>query len=565
GNYHTGFGDVQANLNWDISKKWSISALGYGSWNRYSLAPESRETKFGTLQQSYLLKIFFEGQEVTKYNNYLGSITATYRPNKNTRLRFLTTAYQSVESETFDLLGEYWIGLVNNDMGSETFGDVLQSEGVGSYLDHARNTINSIVANLEHLGSHKVGRSFLEWGAKYQYEDVIDYTNEWEMVDSAGFTLPMSSDSVGYVNPNTQTYNPLLLQNVIKSDYHLISHRWSGFLQNSWDWEDKGVTLTIGGRLHYWDVNKQLIFSPRANVSYKPEWKQDMLFRFSTGYYFQPPTYKELKNLKGELNTDVKAQESVHFVLGYDWNFKIRKRPFKFVTELYYKYLNQLNPYVIDNVSIRYMGDNLAKGFTYGVDFKINGEFVSGTESWITLSFMRSMEDIRGDEYYKYTYLNGEGAEVSFGSTDIVTIDSVKIDPGFIPRPSDQRINFNLFFQDYIPGLPTWKVFINLVFGTGLPASPPNANRGEYLFRMNGYKRVDIGFSKQLISEAAVFSPKNPLRWLHSAWISLEVFNLFNFSNEISYTWVKDVNNTTYAVPNYLTPRQINLRLSVKF
>lgn len=565
GNYQSDFGDVQANLNWDISKKWTVSLLGYGSWNSYSLTPKTRETKFGTLQQSYLLKIYFEGKEVTKYNNYLGAVTATYRPNKNTRLRFIGTAYQSIESENYDIFGEYWIGLVDNNMGSETFGEALQSKGIGSYLDHARNALNSIVANFEHIGSHKVGKSFLEWGAKFQYEDVLDVTNEWEMVDSAGFTLPTTPDSVGYVFPTLQGDNPLLLQNVIKSDYHLTSHRVSGFLQNTWDWEDKGFTFTLGGRFHYWNTNHQMVFSPRANVSFKPDWKKDVLFRFSTGYYFQPPTYKELKNLQGELNKNVKAQKSLHFVLGYDWNFKIRKRPFKFVTELYYKYLNELNPYVIDNVSIRYLGKNIAHGFSYGVDFKVNGEFVSGTESWMTLSLMRNMEDIEDDFYYTYKYYNEDGAEVSFGSADVVRIDSTKVEPKFIPRPSDQRIHFSLFFQDYIPGAPTWKVFVNLVFGTGLPSSPPNANRAQYHFRMTGYKRVDVGFSKQLISEAAVFSPKNPLRWLNSAWVSLEVFNLFNFSNEISYTWVKDVNNMVYAVPNYLTPMQINLRLSVSF
>lgn len=535
GNYQTGFGDIQANLNWDINSKWTISALGYGSWNRYSLAPESRETKFGTIQQSYLLKIYFEGKEVTKYNNYFGSITASYRPNKNTRLRFIGTAYQSIESETFDIFGEYWIGLVDNNMGSETYGESLSAQGVGSYLDHARNTINSIVSNVEHLGSHNVGKSNIEWGFKIQYEDVIDNTNEWEMVDSAGFTLPFTADSIGYIDPDSQQDYDLILQNIIKTNHHLVSNRWSGFLQNSWDWEDHGITFTLGGRFSYWSINKQFLFSPRANISYKPDWKEDMLFRFSTGFYMQPPTYKELKNLAGELTYNVKAQESIHFVLGYDWNFKVKERPFKFVTEVYYKYLNKLNPYVIDNVSIRYYGDNLATGYAYGVDFKINGEFVPGTESWFTLSLMRSMEDIKDDEY------------------------------GYIPRPSDQLLNMNLFFQDYIPGLPTWKVFLNLVYGTGLPASPPNSNRGQYLFRMSSYKRADIGFSKQLISEASVFSPKNPLHFLRSAWISLEVFNLFNFSNEISYSWVKDVNNTTFAVPNYLTPRQINLRLSIDF
>lgn len=540
GDYKPSFTDVQLNLNWHVSDKWKLSGFGYYSRNVFKLVPSIGEVKTGTLQEAYKLTIYYEGQEITRYDNYLGAVSAEYMPNPNLNLRFIASAYRSIESETFDVLGEYWLGRLDNDMGSSSFGDILHSEGVGTYLEHARNKMDAIVANGEHLGNYKIGKSFLQWGIKYQYENILDYMNEWEMRDSALFTIPHVPDKPGDVISDS-----LILQNVVKSDHALASNRISGFVQNTWSWDDIGLEFTVGARGQYWDVNKQFTFSPRANISYRPaNWERDFVFRFSTGLYHQPPFYKELKDLQGNINTHIKAQEALHVVLGSDWNFMMLRRPFKLVSEVYYKYLNNLIPYVIDNVSIRYLGDNMAQGYATGLDLKLMGAFVPGTEGWVSFSLMRTEQKI-----VKNYFVNGE---------EVVT--------GYMPRPTDQRWNINFYLQDYIPRLPYLKVFLNLVFGGGLPVSPPMATLDkEHVKRMPGYKRVDLGFSARLIGENTKFSQKNPLRVFESMWLSLEVFNLMNFTNVISYTWVQDVNGRYLGVPNKLTPRQINLRLSVTF
>jgi hypothetical protein len=542
GDYKPSFTDVQLNLNWHPSQKWSFSGLGYYSRNVFKFVPSTRETNFGTIQNAYRLTVYYEGQEVTRYDCYLGSIAATYSPNANLKLKFIGTAYQSIEKETFDVLGEYWIGKLDANMGQSTFGDVLASQGVGSYLEHARNKMDAIVANGEHLGSYRTGNSTLQWGVKFQYEDIIDRMNEWEMIDSAGFTIPYVHDSVGYIIPDS-----LILQHVVKTDHHLVSNRISAFLQNTWSWKDVGVQLNLGVRAQYWNINEQVTISPRASISYAPvNWEKDILFRFSTGLYHQPPSYKELKDLQGNINRNVKAQEAYHFVLGSDWNLKFWNRRFKFITEAYYKYLHNIVPYAIDNVNIRYLGENMAQGYATGLDFKLEGAFVPGTENWVSLSIMQTEQRVTMDS-------------VALAKKGLKKVS------GYTPRPTDQRINFNLYFQDYIPSAPTWKVFLNLVFGTGLPTASPKDALNTSDLRMPGYKRVDIGFSKQLIGEHTVFSKKNPLKVLKTVWLSPEVFNLVDFRNVISYTWVQDVSGNIFGVPNYLTPRQLNVKLSITF
>ena len=561
GDYKPSFTDVQSYFTYSPSEKWEFSFLGYYSRNSYKLVPSNRETDFGTVQEAYRLKIYFEGQEVDKFNSYMGAFTTTYKPNDLTRLKLIASAYQTNESESYDILGQYWIGLLENDLGSEGFGDEVMAQGVGTDLKHARNRLYATITSLKHVGEHIVGRSVLFWGAQYQYEHVEDHVNEWQMVDSAGFSLPNPGDSVGAVFPNQ---SPLVLQNVIRADHILASNRFSGYLMNSWDFHENGIILTLGGRFQYWDVNKQFLFSPRASFSFKPEWEKDILFRVSGGWYYQPPFYREMRGYDGELNKDLKAQESIQVVVGADWNFRMKNRPFKLVAETYYKQLDNLVPYTVDNVSIKYSGQNNSHGYAYGVDVKINGEFVPGVDSWATVSWMKTEEDIEGDYYWEY--YNAEGVKIVPGYTsDNTPTDSTKFEPGYIPRPTDQRFNFSIFFQDYIPNAPTWKMNLNLVFGTGLPTGPPNSEKYLQTLRMPGYKRVDVGFMKQLIGESSVFSQKNPLRFVKEAWISLEVFNLLQFNNTVSYLWVKDVSNRTYAIPNYLTPRQINLRLVINF
>ncbi|MDR0364633.1 MAG: carboxypeptidase-like regulatory domain-containing protein [Bacteroidales bacterium] len=540
GDYKPSFTDVQLLLNWRPNNTWKFSGFGYYSRNVYKFVPTIGEVRYGSISDAYQLTIYYDGQEVTRYDNFLGSFSADYSPHANLDLRFITMAYRSIEKETFDILGEYWLGKIDSDMGSKRYGEVLAAEGVGTYLEHARNKMDAIVLNVEHIGNYKVGNSFMQWGVKYQYEDLVDYMNEWEMVDSAGFTIPHLPDRPGDVISDS-----LLMQHLVKVDNSLQSNRLSGFFQNTWEWEDIGIEFTLGARAQYWNVNNQFTVSPRANISYRPvNWKEDILFRFSTGLYHQPPFFKELKDLQGNVNNNVKAQEAIHFVLGTDWNFDMWQRPFKAVTEIYYKYLNNLIPYVIDNLNIRYLGNNMAQGYTTGIDFKLHGAFVPGTESWLSLSLMSTEQRI-----VKNYFVDGE---------EVLT--------GYMPRPTDQRFNVNIYFQDYIPGLPSWQIYLNFVFGTGLPVAAPMTRLDEgYPFRMPGYKRVDIGLSKQLIGEKTQFKEKNPLRFFKSMWISLEVFNLLNFSNVISYTWVQDVNGRIHGVPNKLTPRQINLKLAVSF
>jgi hypothetical protein len=562
--YKPVYSDVQALFTYWISKKLELSLLGNYARNSYSVIPTSRQTEFGTVQEAYRLSIYFEGQELDRFENYMGALSLNYFPKDNLKLQFITSAFQTNESETFDILGEYYIGRLENQIGDEQFGEVVEAQGVGGFLDHARNYLRANVYNVEHKGYLELPRHYIQWGIRYQHEMIHDELNEWELVDSAGYTIPEPPFTVGDPSP---VYNPQLeMFTAYRSDTVLQSNRYSAFIQNSWKFSlgKASSYLIAGARISYWDVNKQFLFSPRATLSIDPNWKKDIVFRISAGYYQQPPFYREMRNLQGEINTDVKAQKSIHFVAAMDWDFKAWNRPFKFVAEAYYKILEDLVPYTVDNVRIRYYGDNLSNGYAYGLDLKVNGEFIKGVESWVSLSFLNTMEDIENDSYWDY--YNVDGVLIIPGYTeDQTAVDSTEVYPGYIPRPTDQHVQFALFFQDYIPRNPTWKMNIKLLFGSSLPFGPPNSPKYEHTYRISPYRRVDIGFAKQLIGGYSSFGPKNPLRFITSAWISLDIFNLFQIQNTISYIWVKDKNGREYAVPNYLTPRLINLRLAVNF
>jgi hypothetical protein len=562
GSYKPNFIDAQGVLTYELNKKLQLSALGYYSRNSYQLVPESRQTNFGTIQEAYRLTIYFDGQEVDQYRMYLGAFTLDYKPRPELMMKFIVSGFNTRESETFDVRGQYWIGKLENAYGDEEFGNVTEVQGVGTFMDHARNYLDAGVISAEHKGSYIYRKSFLNWGLKYQHENIDDHLSEWELIDSAGFILPNPSVNIGGI---TDPKQPLDLEFAVRTNVDLATNRLMGHLQGTWDLlgEGRDLSLTAGLRFHYWDYNNQFLLSPRASVAYKPLWERDVVFRFSTGYYFQPPFYKELRDLEGNLNPDIRAQKSIHFVAGMDINFLAWGRPFKFTTEAYYKYLDDLIPYVVDNVRIRYLAENIAHGYATGIDFKINGEFIKNTESWMSLSFLKTMQDIEGDFYYNY--YNADGEKIIKGyTTDQVVADSVKVTPGFIPRPTDQRVSFAIFFQDYLPLIPSFRVHLTLIFGTGLPFGPPDSPLYKHTLRYPPYRRVDLGFSKLLIGEKTRFKDKNPLRYIDNAWISLEVFNLLQISNTVSYIWVKDFNNREYAVPNYLTPRQVNLKLIVE-
>ena len=566
GQYKPSFTDVQLYMTYQINKKLEVSFLGNYARNKYLVVPQSRETTFGTVQESYALKIYFDGEELDKINTYLGALTFTYKPTSNLFIKWISSAYQTHETQRYDINGEYLIGQLEADFGKADFGQMKQVLGQGTDFQHARDELYATVMSTEFKGGYTKKNNYLQFGLKYQHEIITDNLNEWEMLDSSGYTQPHYGDSVGYTNPSLQGNNPLTLQNVVKHENDLQSNRINAFIQNTWtfDIDSAELSLTAGARATYWDLDNQLCVSPRVTLAYKPHWKRDIVFRLSGGVYYQPPFYKELKQLDGTINEDVKAQRSIHILVGSDWNFKLWDRPFKFVSEIYYKKLDHLNPYEIDNVKIQYFANNNGKGYAAGLDLKINGEFVKGDESWLGISLMQTRQKIVGDYYMQYYNKSGELIQAGF-TQDKVAVDSVKHETGYVPRPTDQLLNINVFFQDHFPRWPTFKIHLNLVYSSPLPFGPPEHKLYLDTLRMPAYFRVDIGFSKSLIDESKIFSKKNPFRFIKSLWISGEVFNLFGRLNTVSYLWIKDVNNRQYAVPNELTNRLFNIKLVAKF
>jgi hypothetical protein len=418
------------------------------------------------------------------------------------------------------------------------------------------------VLNAENRYSYSKGKSYALWGIKYQREIIHDRMNEWQFIDSAGFSLPNKPITPGLPG----NISDLELKYHLKTAADINSNRYTAFVQNTWnlDGDSTDLSLTVGIRFQYWDYNRQFIASPRVSLAYKPLWRNDIMLRFSSGYYYQPPFYRELRNLKGEVNPDLQAQKSLQFVAGSDWNFMSWGRPFKFVTEVYYKYLTELVPYQVDNVRIQYLGINGSKGYAYGIDLKVNGDFVKGVESWASLSYMKTAEDLYDD--FNVVNYNAAGEKIHNGTTvDAVSVRSDTIYPGYIPRPTDQRITFGLFFQDFLPMNPTFKMNMGLYFGSGLPTGAPNTPLYTHTFRLPTYRRVDIGLSKQIIGGEALRPKTGFFKGFKSLWVTAEILNLLQVYNTISYTWVRDINNNQYGVPNYLTPRQINIKIGAEF
>jgi hypothetical protein len=554
--------DFQSLLTYNINNKLELSVLGYISSNNYTMIPESRETKFGTYFTPLRLTVYFEGQEVDKYDSRMGAITLTQKPNKNLQIKWITSAYNSRETESFDVLAEYYIALLDNQPTATDSIEVVPSKGVGGYFNHARNQLDMTVINAENRYSFTKGRNYALWGIKYQHEIIDDRMNEWQRIDSAAYSIPYSAGIPG--QPGNLTNFDLNYH--LQTSNSIISNRYTAFAQNTWTpaSDSTALAFTAGIRFNYWDYNKQFIVSPRASISYKPHWQKDVMLRFSVGYYYQPPFYRELRNLEGEINRNLKAQKSIQMVAGSDLNFHSWGRPFKFVTEVYYKHLTDLVPYQVDNVRIQYLGINGSKGYAYGIDMKINGEFVKGAESWASLSLMKTQEDLYNDQYTEYYNQSGEVIHIGY-TEDVVAVDSAVINPGYIPRPTDQRVTFGLFFQDYLPMNPTFKMNIGLYFGSGLPTGAPNTPLFTHTRRLPPYRRVDIGLSKQFIGGEAMHPKKGFFSGFKALWVTAEILNLLQVSNTVSYTWVRDVNNNMYGVPNYLTPRQINIKIGAEF
>jgi hypothetical protein len=533
------FSDLQTYLNYKINTNWDISLLTNISKNQYQMIPQDRNTDFGTFNEALRLTVFFEGQELDKYETYFGALSTRFNPNTKVQLELTGSAFQTFEQENFDILGEYWLYQLDNNLGSDNFGDVAFDRGVGKYINHARNSLDARVINFSHKGNYNDKDISLVWGLKFQNEDINDRISEWTLIDSAGFTLPHPYDSIGSTSNSNQQ---VLMNEILKTDINISSTRQSGYLEYSQDLNN--FSLNAGTRSSYWSYNKELLVSPRVSLAYAPNWEKDVVFRLASGIYYQSPFYKELRYPDGRLNNNIESQKSTHYVIGSDYLFYKWGRPFKWITELYYKKLDNLIPYKVDNVRIQYLAENNSKGYATGVDFKINGEFVSGVESWASLSIMQTEEDIIGDSYID------ENGNI--------------VEPGYIPRPTDQRVNFSLFFQDYIPGNINYKMHLNMIYGSGLPFGPPKSEKYEDILRIPDYRRVDIGFSAILKSENKR-SRVNFMNVFNSAWLSVEVFNLLDINNTISYLWVSDIGGRQYAVPNYLTRRQVNLKLILRF
>jgi len=557
GEYRPQYTDFQTFLTYNITNSWEINFLGSLAQNKYLFIPESRSTTFGTYQNAINLKIYFEGQELDKYLTYTGAFVANYHPNKNLQLKFIASSYQTKEEETFDILGEYYLNEVNNVLGGGGLGDSTLNLGIGGYLNHARNTLNSTVTNFSHKGLYSFNNQSFQWGVKLQNQIVDDYVNEWKLIDSAGYSIPRNTWAYFDMQGNPMNHDEWLqlpvserdsvlavpLKENVYADNSLNTNRISAFIQDSYSQQfQRGeMNLTAGLRGMFWDYNNEFLLSPRLSISWKPKWKTDVVFRYSTGIYYQPAFFKEMRGLDGKLDDNPKSQKSVHQVLAADLNFKAWNRPFKLVAELYYKNLNRLVPYEVDNVRIRYYTKQQSVGYVRGVDLRINGEFVKDAESWASLSIMQTREDIAGDTR------------------------------GYIPRPTDQLVNFGLFFQDYLRGNKSYKMHLSGIFGSRLPVSAPNQEYRNASFRMPPYRRVDIGFSKVIVDESN--RPKSKfLNSFKSLWLSAEIFNLLDVSNTVSYLWVSVIPSQDnlavypqYGVPNYLTSRRINIKIQAKF
>jgi len=545
--YNPSFFDYQTYLTYQLKPKLELTFLGNFSQNSYQFIPQTRETTFGTYSSPRKLTIYFGGQEKDLFRTSFGALTLNYKPITGMKLSLLASSFYTNESETYDIQGEYVLSEVKLD--SDPAKQTGASLGVGRYQQHARNRLNAYVSNLAHLGEYDKGGHKIKWGVSVQNEHISDKIGEWEMRDSAGYSLPFSTKQINLF------YN-------LKSDTVLSTWRTTGFFQDTYKWNSTAGAFSITGglRANYWTFNRELLISPRIAVSYLPRWKRDFSFRFATGVYYQAPFYKEIRdtvtdalgNVKVQLNNNIKAERSLHFVLGGDYYFRAGGRPYKFTTEAYLKLADRMISYSVDNVQIVYSGKNDAKAYIAGIDFKLNGELVPGADSWINLSLMNSKQDILNDSYVGHTYdANG----------NILT--SARVYPGWVSSPSEQRYTLSILFQDYLPNNPKYKFQLKGVLNDGLPFGPPNNIEYRTAFRTPAYRRVDIGASRMLVNGKDKMMDKSWLKHVKNIWLNVEVFNLLDFQNVNSYYWVTDVSNQKLAVPNYLTGRQLNLRIMV--
>ena len=541
-NFRPRFTDLQSFATYQFTNKLALSYLSNFSSNNYNYQPTSRRTRFGTIAEPLELNVYYDGKEENNYLTLFNALSLDYKLNNAWSFKGTMSSYNTQEEEYYDISASYNLGEVDANIGSDNFGEVNFSQGIGSQLNHARNDLDALINNVQIRGTYKKERRQLDFGLKYQNEDIRERIREWEIIDSLGFSIH-PPNSLG----NTQPYEPFTgpikpFQN-IREDNTVNIDRFSGFAQYNERLfiGDHEVWYNLGVRAQSWSVTSgsnssqnQIIISPRAQFSIKPNWKKDMLFRFSGGLYSQPPSYRELKDYYGKINVNVKAQKSIHAVAGMDYSFNMWGRPFKLTTEMYFKDLNDVNAYSIDNVRIRYRADNLTTAYSYGFDARLNGEFVPGSESWVSVGYLKTEENIDNR--------------------------------GSISRPSDQRIKFAILFQDYVPNLPNLKAYLNLVYNTGVPGgAPAYADVYKFQERLRDYKRADLGVS-YVFADVNKQYTKGWLSKFKELTAGLELFNMFDIQNSITNTWVRDVySKNQFGIPNYMTGRVLNFKVSMKF
>lgn len=571
GEYRPSAYDLQAFLTFEINPKFRIEYLGNIANNKYLVVPTYRETSFGTVNDALKIKVYFDGQELMQYLTFMSGLSGTYKPNGKTKLKFITSAYRAQEEEIYTVQGQYYIDQLEADLGKPNFGQVAYNRGVGTFLNNGRNYLTAQVYNLEHKGTRAINNNNeLLWGARQQFERIDDKLNEWRMIDSAGFIVPYNPNDINLID-------------VYKTKVSVPSSRSQAYVQYNFNTTFKDTSnfkITAGIRANYWSLNNETVISPRITLAYQPHWRHDWLFKLSGGLYYQPPFYRELRNIDGTINsnqvtgdqnsgvnitsTNVKAQRSMHVVLTGDYVFRMGGRPFKLMMAAYYKHLTNVIPYEVDNVRIRYFANNNSEGYATGFDMRLNGEFVKGVESWASIGVLSTYEYSTDNIHYEY--YNKAGEKTNLNSTfDKVKYDSVLVDPGYIPRPTNQLVTFGMFFQDHLPMYQQIKFNLNLQFGTGLPFGPPTHLRWQQVFSMPPYRRADAGIAYNVLKEDREFKRKNAFNHLKELWVFLEVYNLLQIQNTVSYIWVQDVTGNRYAIPNYLTNRQVNVRLQLKF
>ncbi len=557
GAYIPSASDLQGYATYKLNEHWQVELLGILSTSRFSYIPESvkkTSSVFSPLFTSNLgLDIYFEGQEKDSYTTSMAGLTFVHSPNKKLKLKLMLSRFEDNEKENYDIAGAYLFGDRDFDNTSSTFGQIVNPLGAGYYQNYARNELNIAVWNAGHKGTLEKGKHFFQWGLNVEQTKINDLLRQFEYQDSAGYSLPYTPGAAS-------------LFNSLNSKANLSIEKYSGYLQDNIHLLKSKSDLSIqaGIRYNYNSLNKEFLISPRIQASWKPDWKNDVVLKIAAGSYNQPPFYRELRRTDGTLNTTVKAQKSIQFVAGMDYNFKgIDARPFRLTAEAYYKSMTDVDPYDIDNVKIKYVGANNAKAYATGLELRLFGELIKDAESWLSIGFMKTKEDINNDFYYQYK--NAGGEVIGPNTQDQVVADSIKNDIGFLRRPTDRRITIGLYLEDYLATNKNFKVHLNMLYGSNMSYNIPNSTRYRNGLIIEPYIRVDIGFSALLLSEKSARRSHNPFRSFENIWASLEVFNLIDRPNVISFQLIKDFAGNTYAIPNRLTPRLINFKLVARF